>query len=71
MTLSRYYHALERPVPPKTEFIRRVAGRCGVDPATVRAWILGGVRPGNDKYYDVLVDETGIPKDQLFADESN
>jgi hypothetical protein len=71
LTLRGYYHSLPTPVPPKTDFIKRVAGQCEVGLETVRNWIRGDARPSNEKHYDILSELTGISKDQLFADESN
>ena len=68
MTLRDYYETLERPIPPKKEFVKRVAERCGVDVYTVRIWINGKCKPSKDEYYKVLSEETGIPVKDLFGD---
>jgi transcriptional regulator with XRE-family HTH domain len=68
MTLRDYYDSLERPVPPKKEFIRKVAERCGVDDYTVRIWINGKSKPSKDEYYQILSEESGIPVEKLFDD---
>lgn len=68
MTLRDYYDSLERPVPPKKEFIRRVAERCGVDDYTVRIWINGKSKPSKEEYYQILSEESGIPVAKLFDD---
>jgi hypothetical protein len=67
MTLSGYYNNLPLPSHPKTEFVKRVAGLCGVNMETVRCWLRGDSKPGDERHYEVLVEETGIPKHQLFA----
>jgi hypothetical protein len=69
MTLSNYYRNLPPATHPKTEFVRRVAERCGVNVETVRCWLRGDSKPGDENHYAVLTEETGgIPKDQLFAE---
>lgn len=69
MTLRSYYEGLERPTPPKKEFIKRVAEMCMVDPYTVRLWITGKAKPSKEEYYNVLSEVTGIDKDKLFDNE--
>ena len=69
MTLKSYYENLERPTPPKKEFIQMVSQYCGVDPYTVRLWITGKAKPSKAEYYNVLEEVTGISKDELFKDE--
>lgn len=69
MTLRSYYENLERPTPPKKEFIQKVSTMCCVDPYTVRLWITGKARPSKQEYYDILEEVTGIPKDKLFDNE--
>lgn len=67
MNLLNYYKALPKPKPPKTDFIERMAERCGVEPHTVRLWVSGKCVPREDAHLDILAEETKIPKDQLFA----
>ncbi len=67
-TLTEYYRSLPRAVPPKKSFLSRVSQRCGVEPYTVELWVAGKSRPSKDEYLNVLSQETGIPKDQLFAE---
>lgn len=55
LTLSRYYDELPRPTPPKTEFVKRVAERCGVDTQTVRYWLRGDRLPGRESHLDILL----------------
>lgn len=71
MTLASYYNSLEQPTPPKTAFIRKVALRCNVDVYTVRLWISGKSKPSKEEYLDILSEETGINKEDLFADGTN
>lgn len=66
MTLADYYNSLETPIHPKTSFVKRVAERCGVESYTVRIWLSGRSKPSKEEYYDVLSEETGIPKNELF-----
>lgn len=68
MTLKDYYQALERPVPPKKEFIQRVADKCKVDTYTVRLWINGRSKPSKEEYYQILSEESGIDVNELFGD---
>lgn len=71
MTLKDYYHnGLPSRSFPKTEFVNRVAERCGLNDESVRAWIRGDRLPSEDRYYDILSEETGIPKHLLFSDEN-
>lgn len=70
MTLAGYYKNLPPPVHPKTAFVKQVAEKCGVGLETVRTWIRGDAKPGDDRYYEILSNETGIPKEKLFPDEN-
>ena len=69
MTLRSYYENLERPTPPKKEFIQKVSKMCGVDPYTVRLWITGKAKPSRVEYIEVLEEVTGIKKEELFDNE--
>lgn len=69
MTLRSYYENLERPTPPKKEFIQRVSTMCDVDPYTVRLWIVGKAKPSKIEYIEVLEEVTGIHRDNLFENE--
>jgi transcriptional regulator with XRE-family HTH domain len=71
MTLSSYYNSLSAPTPPKTDFVKRVSERCGVSMEAVRTWIRGDRRPGDERHYEILAEETGIPKDELFESSNN
>lgn len=65
-TLMEYYEELPTPTPPKTEFIERVAKRCGLRDATVRLWVKGKNKPSNEEWLQILSEESGIPVPQLF-----
>jgi len=67
MTLTDYYEKLPTLVAPKTEFVTRVASRCGVNLATARLWVKGKTKPGNQEHFDILAEETGIDKENLFS----
>ena len=67
MNLTKYYEQLPTANAPKTEFVSRVAKRCEVNEATVRLWVKGKSKPNNPEHLDILVEETGIDKDNLFA----
>lgn len=71
MTLASYYHSLETPKFPRKEFVKEAAAQCGVEEATIRNWIRGSSKPAEARHYDVLSEITGIPKEQLFVNESN
>lgn len=67
MTLTSYYEKLPKPTPPKTAFLRKIAERCGVDVYTVRLWVSGTTQPRDEAHRDIISEETGIPKEELFA----
>ena len=68
MTLKGYYQQLPDAVHPKTDFVNEIAIETGVSIATVRNWVIYGMRPQNRKHIDVLVRKTGIPADELWQD---
>lgn len=72
MTLKDYYQSLAKPVviSEKQNFLDRIATLCEVSDTTVRNWCMYGFRPRKQKYVDILVQETGIPAEQLF-DKNN
>ena len=65
--LENYYEQLPGVNAPKTEFVSRVAKLCGVNEATVRLWVKGKSTPSDPKWLDILAEETGIDKENLFA----
>lgn len=67
MTLQSYYEGLQRVVPPKTEFVNRIAERCNLNVNTVRLWVKGKSKPEKKEHIDVLVEETGINAEHLFV----
>lgn len=67
--LKKFYEDLPRVIAPKTEFVNKVAARCGVNAATVRLWVKGKVKPSEPEYMIILSEETGIEIDQLFQIE--
>jgi transcriptional regulator with XRE-family HTH domain len=67
MTLQSYYEALPKAVAPKTEFVERIAKKCGVRTNTVRFWVKGITRPSNPEHLEILAEETGIEVEELFA----
>lgn len=69
MTLADYYKQLKADVPPKKAFINKIAERCGVETYTVRVWISGKSRPSQQKYLDILSEETGINQNDLFDEK--
>ena len=64
--LSDYYESLPASYSPKTQFIKRVADRCNLSEQTVRLWVKGKYTPSDEKYLEILEDETGILRDNLF-----
>lgn len=65
-TLRDFYYTLPNAVHPKTDFINEVAVEAGVSTATVRNWMVYGMRPLNKKHIDILVRKTGIPAEELW-----
>lgn len=68
MTLKGYYDDLPEASYPKTEFINKLSVLCNTSTATVRNWIRGVSKPSRDSCIDILVEETGIPKESLWND---
>lgn len=68
MTLKDYYMSLAKPVviSEKQNFLDRIAKLCEVSDTTVRNWCMYGFRPQKQKWVDILVQETGIPAENLF-----
>lgn len=66
MTLSSYYEKLPKATAPKTDFVKKVAERCGVDIGTVRFWIKGRSKPSRLEHLDILAEETGLHAEELF-----
>ena len=60
--LKKYYDDL----PNKTSFVNEVCYKTGRSAATVRNWIKYGMRPNDSKDIDVLVEVTGIAKEDLW-----
>ena len=67
MNLTDYYEQLPTANAPKTEFVSRIAKRCNVNEATVRLWVKGKTKPNNTGHLDILAEETGIDKENLFS----
>lgn len=68
MTLKGYYLQIPESTHPKTDFVNEIAIEAGVSVATVRNWVIYGMRPQNKKHVDILVKKTGIPADELWED---
>lgn len=68
MTLKGYYEKLENATYPKTEFVNRVAYRTGATTSTVRNWIAGRTKPEKAEHIQILVEETGIPAEELWKE---
>lgn len=67
-TLREYYDTLPKASHPKTDFINEVAVEAGVSTATVRNWMVYGMRPQNKAHIDILVEKTGIPAEELWEE---
>lgn len=65
-TLTEYYRKLPVSYSPKTQFIKRVAERCETAEQTVRLWVKGRTRPSDTKFLEILEEETGISRENLF-----
>ena len=68
LSLRGYYLGLPRPVAPKTDFVRKVSERCGVDVQTVRNWCLYGMKPNSKEHIRILSEMTGIEESELWED---
>ena len=68
ITLRGYYAGLPEAECPKTNFINTIVARTGVSATTVRNWIFYGMKPANENHVNILVDVTGIPANELWAD---
>jgi len=68
LTLKGYYLQIPDAVHPKTDFVNEIAMEAGVSVATVRNWVIYGMKPQNRKHVDILVRKTGIPADELWED---
>ncbi len=67
-TLRSFYLSLPNASHPKTDLVNEIAIEAGVSTATVRNWVIYGMRPQNRKHIDVLVKKTGIPAEDLWED---
>lgn len=66
-TLQDFYESLEnRPTPPKTAFVKKIAKRTGKELATVRLWVKGETKPQDQSDWEILSEETGIAIENLF-----
>ena len=68
MTLKGYYSQLPDANHPKTDFVNEVAMEAGVSAATVRNWVIYGMRPQNKSHVEILSRKTGIPVENLWED---
>lgn len=68
LSLRGYYMSLPKPVAPKTDFVKRVAMRCGVDVQSVRNWCLYGMKPSCKEHIRILSEMTGIREDALWEE---
>ena len=71
MTLQHYYESLPGFVDSKKNFIDRVSERCNVSRIAARFWAKGIRRPSNPEHLIILSEETGIPVENLWNDETN
>ncbi len=68
MTLKGYYQSLPDASYPKTDFVNEIASEAKVSAATVRNWVVYGMKPKNKKHIEILVKHTGIPAEKLWKD---
>lgn len=68
MTLKGYYLSIPDAVHPKTDFVNEIAMEAGVSVATVRNWVIYGMKPQNKSHVEILVRKTGIPAEELWED---
>lgn len=68
MTLKGYYLQIPDSSHPKTEFVNEIAMEAGVSVATVRNWVIYGMKPQNKKHVEILTKKTGIPAEELWED---
>ena len=68
MTLRGYYTQLPGANHPKTDFVNEVAIEAGVSTATVRNWVIYGMKPQNKSHVELLSLKTGIPVENLWED---
>ena len=68
MTLKGYYSQLPDATHPKTDFVNEVAIEAGVSAATVRNWVIYGMRPQNKNHVEILSRKTGIAVEDLWED---
>ena len=66
MTLKCYYEKIPQRNAPRSEFIQRVALRCGVSAQTVRNWCLYGIKPQSYQHVKVLCEMTGLTEEELW-----
>lgn len=64
--LPEFYKALGQKAP----FLRAVARRCGVSLYSVKVWCYGDGMTKNDAYLQVLEEETGISKENLWRNDN-
>lgn len=68
LTLKGYYLQIPEASHPKTDFVNEIAMEAGVSVATVRNWVIYGMKPANKKHIEILSRKTGIPADELWED---
>lgn len=68
MTLKGYYQQLPDANHPKTDFVNEIAIEAGVSVATVRNWVIYGMKPQNRSHIDILAAKTGIPASELWEE---
>ena len=68
LTLKSYYLQLTETSHPKTDFVNEIAMEAGASVATVRNWVIYGMKPANKKHIEILSRKTGIPADELWED---
>ncbi len=72
MTLKDYFRNIPRTkiVAPRCELIRKIAEKCNVPETTARSWFVYGIIPRNEKFIEILSEETGIPVEDMWENET-
>jgi len=72
ISLRGYYNGLPERVSPKLQFLEEIQRRCKeesgkqVTMATVRNWVLYGIKPMNPIHVKVISDITNIKEEDLW-----
>ncbi len=69
LSLKGYYEQLPNRVAPKQQLLEEIQRRCdNVTLATVRNWVLYGMRPKKPEHIKTISEITGIREEDLWQD---